>query len=116
MVNPHRGQVKLDIGGRERTLRYSLNRLAAIQNRFGGKPLQQIFNELEQMNVEVLLCMLHQGLLDDDKNLTEEAVGDWDFDLQPTLLKVSEALALSLGGSQQNPQNPKAKQLAAKKA
>jgi hypothetical protein len=100
-ANKERSEVELRIGGKDRKLRYSLQRLAQLQTRFNGKPLLDIFGEIEKLNIEVIISLLHLGLLDDDKDLTEEQVSTFeDINITEVAQKIGQALTSSLGVKQ----------------
>lgn len=98
MVNKHRGEVALNIGGRERKLRLSMNSLVELQEEF-NQPLALIFKELDNFNVKVIRSLLFCALQDDDKSLTREIVGSWDIDLMDVFSKLGLVLSSCLGVS-----------------
>ena len=91
MANKQKGIVSIELD-KKRTLRYTLNALAEIEDVL-GVPLSQM-SELE-MGVKTVRTMLWAGLLHEDENLTEKAVGNMvDFgNLEYIQTKVSEAFS-----------------------
>lgn len=99
MANKHRGEVEIDIGGRKRKMRLSLNSLVEFQQEF-NKPLLDVFGELDKLNILVIRSLLFYSLKDDDNSLTPEIIGNWDIDFKITLEKLGETLNNSLGSSE----------------
>ena len=102
MANVHRGEVRLEIGGRDRVLRFDMNALAELEDRL-KMPLSLIFNE-NNVGVRTIRECLFVGLRHRDRKLTPKDVGDWmEFDRMTEYGEViGQALALATG------QDPKA--------
>jgi hypothetical protein len=98
MANKKRGEMIVDLGGRERKLKITLNDLAELQDMCGGKPLMEVLSELDKLNIKILLNLLYLALRHDDKDLSIEQVGSWEMNITDIATKLGEALALSLGG------------------
>jgi hypothetical protein len=99
MTNSHRGEIKINIGGRDRVIKFNLNTLALIQADLNNRPILDILEKLDRLDINAILVLLFRGLQQDDKSLTKEMVGDWDIDIQDTILKLSDSLVACLGVS-----------------
>ena len=61
--------------GKKRTLRFTLNALAELEDRYGS--VQNAFDKLEKENsMKALRCVLWAGLIHESPELTEREVGD----------------------------------------
>jgi hypothetical protein len=98
MANKKRGEMIVELGGRERKIKITLNDLAELQDMCGGKPLMEVLAELDKLNIKILLNLLYLALRNDDKDLTIEQVGSWEMNITEVAGKLGSALALSLGG------------------
>jgi len=65
--------------GVERELKYTLNALAILEERFGS--VDEAFDRLDKNSVIAMRCVIWAGLIFDDKDITEEQVGNL-IDLQ----------------------------------
>ena len=52
MPNPHRGEYKAEIGGEERTMRFSLNKLANLQEKLGVKSINEVVSDLANLGFD----------------------------------------------------------------
>jgi 1,4-dihydroxy-2-naphthoyl-CoA synthase len=86
--------------GVERELRFTLNAMAELEDRYGS--VEKAFDALEQNSIKALRCVLWAGLLSDDPELTEQQVGGM-IDLQ-YMTEIMEVL-----GSAFEKQMPEAK-------
>lgn len=94
-MNEHRGYVAVQLGGRERKLRYSMNALCEVLNVLKIKSLGELSVALTDLrNMRSVLTI---GLKEDDPSLDEMTVGSWDFPLMEVNEQMSKALALALG-------------------
>jgi hypothetical protein len=98
MANKKRGELTIDVGGRTRKMKLTLNDFAELQDKHDGKPLMDILSTLDKMDVKVLRSMLYLALRHDDPDLTEEQVGNFDLELSDVALKLGNCISLSLGG------------------
>jgi hypothetical protein len=91
MANNQRKEVKITLD-KERTLRFTLNALAEIEDKL-GIPLQKM-GEVE-LGVKAIRVMVWAGLLHEDEEITERAVGNMiDFgNLEEVQKAVAEAFA-----------------------
>jgi hypothetical protein len=72
MANKQRGFIKVELD-KERTLRYTMNALAEIEDCL-GVPLSEMKDvKMTMKNVRVILWA---GLIHEDENLTQEQVGN----------------------------------------
>lgn len=60
--------------GIEREVRFTLNAMAEIEERYGS--VQAAFDALENNSVKAARCILWAGLLHSDEGLTEQQVGN----------------------------------------
>lgn len=99
MANKKRGEVKLELGGRQRILKLTLNDFAELQDMYNNKPLMEVLSSLDKMDVKLLRTLLYLSMRHDDKDLTEEQVGNFEFSLAEAAQKLGECIAASLGQS-----------------
>jgi hypothetical protein len=98
MANTHRGEVKIVIGGRERVMKLTLNDFAMLEQLNPGQTLLDILARLDKMEITLLRTLLYLSLRHDDADLTEEQLGEFDFNLTELTTKLGECIAASLGG------------------
>lgn len=60
--------------GVERELRFTLNAMAELEDRYGS--VEKAFEALEENSIKALRLILWAGLMSDDPDLTEKQVGD----------------------------------------
>ena len=109
MTNPQRGYVEIEVGGRTRQLRYSLNALAELQEELGLKSLNDLL-AINLSSFRTLLAFLHRGLEAEEPGLTRAEVGAWQIEVAGAIEKVSQAFCLSIFGELEPPQKkPKAR-------
>lgn len=94
MANKHRGIVEVELGGKVRNLRYTMNALAEIEDKLGVAMADMKDIKMTIKNVRVILWA---GLIHEDKELTIEEVGDMvDMsNFEEVQEKVAEAFAMS---------------------
>jgi hypothetical protein len=100
MANKKRGEIKVNLGGRDRLMKLTLNDFAELQDRYNGQPLVDILATLDKMDVKVLRALLYFAIRQDDADLTEEQVGSFEFNLTEIATKLGECISLSLNGGQ----------------
>ena len=105
MANKKRGEIKVNLGGRDRLMKLTLNDFADLQDRYDDLPLVDILAKLDKMDVKLLRAILFLSLRHEDSDLTEEQVGSFDVNLTEVAQKLGECIAISLGGS--NPKSGK---------
>lgn len=93
MANKQRGFVAIQLD-KKRTLRYTLNSLAEIEDRL-GVPLSEMGDM--KMTIKNVRVILWAGLIHEDPELTEQEVGNMvDLEnFQEVQDKVAEAFAMS---------------------
>jgi hypothetical protein len=69
--------VEIEIGGKTRTLRYTLNSLKEAQQELGFRG----FGDIEQvlLSFNGILTFLYAGLKTSDPKITKKEIGDWDM-------------------------------------
>jgi hypothetical protein len=97
MGNRHRSIVDIDLGGRERHLRFTLNAFAEAEQRLGLAGMQEVLTSVETLSARTIRTVLRCGLLHEEPDLTEEEVGSWDFDVTDVIQKLMEAITLAFG-------------------
>lgn len=60
--------------GVERTLRFTLNAMAELEDRYGS--VDEAFNQLDKNSIKAVRCVLWAGLIHEDPELTEQQVGN----------------------------------------
>lgn len=94
MANKQKKEVTVTLD-KKRTIRFTLNALAEIEDAL-GVPLSQM-SEVE-LGIKTVRTMLWAGLIHEDEELTERQVGNMvDFsNLEEVQKKVSEAFAMAV--------------------
>ena len=72
-MNAQRGYIRVTLD-KERSLRFDLNALALIEERF-GVPITELETRLAKPSVRDIRTILWAGLVHEDQTLTEEQVG-----------------------------------------
>jgi hypothetical protein len=86
--NPHRGEYKIDIGGEERTFRYSLNKLAMLQEKLGVKAIDEFESTLAKMGFADVRFLIWLGVQKWNEGSqswdgpSESEVGEWEIDIE----------------------------------
>lgn len=93
MANKHRGFVKVELD-KERTLRYTMNALAEIEDAL-GVPLAEL--QTVKMTMKNIRVILWAGLIHEDEDLTQLEVGNMvDLNnMEEVQTKVAEAFAMA---------------------
>ena len=104
--------VVLNLGGKERRVRYNLNAIAEIGDRLEIKVrLDNLGADLlgRELPLRALRTILWAGLIHEDESLTEKEVGGWvDQDNLSEVLEGFFGLFAGTGGAEAKPQKPKA--------
>lgn len=95
MPNQHRGFVEVELDGKTHRLRYDLNALAVIEERLALPSISSVMDILNQLSMRALRCLLWGGLLHERPELTEQEVGEMDFDFAHVVDRVSKAVVLA---------------------
>ncbi len=95
-----RGGVKIKIGKKTHTLLYTLKSLKLLTDRF-EQPLSQIFARFDSMDIDVIVGLLHAGLVHENPELTEEDVLEYDLKIAPLSKKILEAISNVLGTAEE---------------
>ena len=74
MANPARGEVAIEIGGKERTLRYDLNAVAEMEGHLGA-PIMKVFSG-DNIGLREVRALLYFGLHGSDPSLTMNKIND----------------------------------------
>lgn len=104
MPNPHRGEYKAEIGGEERVLRFSLNKLANLQEKLGVKSINAVVADLAELSFTNLRYLIWLAVAEYDTETkqwtgpTEEEVGEWPLDLEDLSEHIKVALARAFRG------------------
>lgn len=98
MANKHNGELEIELGGKKRSLRFSLNALAYLEEDC-GKPLGEIFNDLDAMDMRTVRLMLYHGLRWENIDLKLTEVGSWEMNLSEVIGHLAEAISRAMGAS-----------------
>jgi hypothetical protein len=104
--------VKIDLGGKERVIKFDLNAYAELENRFGS--VEKAMNILQEGSLVGLRTILWAGLIHDEAvidprtgeptsyNVTPFMVGSWiePTEMQSVSIKLSEAILATLPANQ----------------
>jgi hypothetical protein len=101
MANKHRGIIEVELGGKVRHIRYTMNALAEIEDNL-GVPLSEM--ESVKMTIKNVRVILWAGLIHEDKTLTIEEVGDMvDLEnMEAVQEKVAEAFTMAQKGKEKS--------------
>lgn len=94
MANLYMGEVPIEIGGESLTLRYSWDSIARIRSELGDEGQR----EAQGGNPEKLSILVAIGLAERHPDWTAERVRAASPPLQPTVLKVEEAMVAAIFG------------------
>jgi len=105
MPNPHRGEHEIEIGGEQRTFRYSLNKLANIEEKLGVSSINELMESLRtNLSFALLRYLIWVGIAEYDPKAkewsgpTEEEVGDWQIDIEHVSRQIRIALFRAFRG------------------
>lgn len=97
MANKKRGEISVNLGGRKRIMKLTLNDFAELQDRNNNQPLLTILSELDNLNLKLIRSILYLALRHDDPDLTEEQVGAFDMNLVQVTELIGQCVQASLG-------------------
>jgi hypothetical protein len=95
MANTERGQVTITLD-KERTLKFTLNTLIEVEDSLGFS----LASLSDNISIRVMRTLLTAGLRHEDKELTEEMVGE--FITMDNMAEVQESLAKAMGDNAKN--------------
>jgi len=98
--------VKLEIGGRERVIRFTMRSYAGLQSEAKQIGLKPDLSNLDPSNMLHLTGLLWAGLLPDDHDLSFDEVLDWETNPAMFAEQVAEAFGKSLGESKAPVEHP----------
>ena len=96
--NPYRGEHEVELGGEKRTFRFSLNKLANLQEKMGVKSINELAGNLNDLGFSELRYLIWLGVSEYDPKAKEwhgpdeHEVGEWELDLDT----LSEHLRVAL--------------------
>lgn len=90
--------IKVELGGKERTIKYDLNALSILEEEVGSieKLDEYVYGE-NGISIKAIRKVLWAGLIHENEDLTEKEVGSW-FDLK-SLDLISNIIKHALGQS-----------------
>ena len=77
MANPQRGEVKLNLGGRDRVLKFTLDDIAQIQDETGIDSVTRLVSK-GMGDARVVKKMLYRAILHAEPTLRPEDIGSLD--------------------------------------
>lgn len=95
MANPHRGTVAIEVGGKDRTLKFDLNALAEVEDRLKLGGINDVIPLLERISIRAVRCLLWAGLAHEDPTLTEKDVGSWNIDVREVVPLLGQAIGIA---------------------
>lgn len=96
MPNPLRGVVDVELDGTTHQLKYNLNAFAELEEVLELGSIQEIAALVTaNLSMRTLRALLWAGLLHNNSKLTEQEVGEMDFQVGHVAERVSQALALA---------------------
>lgn len=95
MANPHRGGVAIEVGGKDRTLKFDLNALAEVEDRLKLSGINDVIPLLERISIRTVRCLLWAGLFHEDPTLTEKDVGSWNIDVRDVVPLLGQAIGIA---------------------
>lgn len=97
MGNRYRAMVDVQAAdGSTRRLRYDLNAMVELEERFGIRDLAGFGDLLSRATFRDIRTLLWIGLRYEDPDLTEHEVGSWFGDGNLTVLEAAEKIALAM--------------------
>jgi hypothetical protein len=104
MPNPHRGEYTAEINGETRVLRFSLNKLANLQEKLGVKSINEVVSDLNDLSFASLRYLIWLAVNEQDPETkewtgpSEWEVGEWELDMESLSEHLRNALALAFRG------------------
>lgn len=87
-IKPKVAKITLN-DGKERTLKYTLNAMAELEERYGS--VEEAFKQLDKNSIKAVRCVLWAGLIHEDPTLTELEVGNLiDMEFMAQLMETME--------------------------
>ena len=108
-MNQYKGEVKAQLGNKERTFRLTMESIVNIENNT-GKSIIQLTTDMSsaKYTFKDLLIILHEGLKGAGGNIIQKAVGD--MIMESGIIKASETagivLASAFTGQNKDNENP----------
>lgn len=99
MANPHRGTVAIEIGGKDRTLKFDLNALAEVEDKLKLGGINDVIPLLERVSIRTVRCLLWAGLIHEDPDLTEREVGSWTIDVREVVPLLAQGIGIAFAVS-----------------
>jgi hypothetical protein len=96
--NAYRGELEVELGGETRRFRFSLNKLANMEEKMGVTSITELAGNLNDLGFAQLRYLLWLGVNEYDAESktwvgpTEHEVGEWELDLDT----LAETLKLAL--------------------
>jgi hypothetical protein len=75
MANKYRGEVEVEIGGKRRILKFSINEVTALEQQ-AGMPVSRFFSA-ENAGISTIHIGMYFGLKHYNPRVTKAQVGDW---------------------------------------
>jgi hypothetical protein len=88
VANPHRGEYEVEIGGEKRTFRYSMNKLATLQEQLGVSSIAELVERLDNLGFSEIRYLIWLGIAKFDPETqewggpSELEVGEWEIDIE----------------------------------
>jgi hypothetical protein len=101
MANRNKGEVSLQAGDKEYTLRFSANALCELEDAtgMGINGIAQQLSSVDSMRMRTVIAVVWAGLLDRHPGITKEEAGEiiTEATLLKTMSVVSDAFVLTFG-------------------
>lgn len=96
MGNAHRAVVDIQATGTPHRLRYDLNAMVELEERFGVTDLVGFGELLQRARLRDIRTLLWLGVRHEAPDITEAEVGAWFGDGEPTVIEATEKIALAI--------------------
>jgi len=88
MPNSYRGEYQAELGGELRTFRFSLNKMAHLEDELGSKSINEVVASLNDLGFKQLRFMVWLAINEYDHETKEwsgppeHEVGEWELDVE----------------------------------
>lgn len=102
MANSHRGDFAIELDGKQFTLRFTLNALAALEGDLKCSNMTKMLSVFtEDLGFVQIRALLFRGLQFHHPELKEHDVGNFDFEMSVITRQLMEAMVLGVSGKVQ---------------
>lgn len=100
MANDLRGELDVEIGGRSRRFKFTMNAIREAQKSLKVNGMVAIWEAIFRLDIDAITYLLWLGLRHDDSKLKIEEVRDWDMTVDQITKIVSDGLKSATRGDE----------------